>query len=49
MSVQFVLPNGEVVPVPQDVVSQGNAAQQGFYDLQLERLQAEQPAVPAEE
>lgn len=54
MSVIHILPNGDVVPVPQDVVSQGNAAQQAFYDLQLERIKAESvlpeaPAAPVEE
>lgn len=48
MSTNFTLPNGEVVPVPQDVVAQGNAAQQSFYDLQVARLAAEtEPAEPA--
>jgi hypothetical protein len=41
MSVQWVMPNGEVVPVPRDVVSQGKAAEQAFYDAQLARLEAE--------
>ncbi len=41
MSVVHIMPNGDVVPVPADVVSQGNAAQQAFYDLQLERIKVE--------
>jgi len=39
MSVTFIMPNGERVPVPMDVVAQGNKAQQSFYDLQLERIE----------
>lgn len=42
MSVHHIMPNGEDVPVPADVVSQGNAAEQAFYDLQLARIEAEQ-------
>ena len=46
--VQHIMPNGEIVPVPMDVVSQGRAAEQAFYDLQLSRLAAEAaPAVGA--
>ncbi len=41
MSVQWIMPNGEVVPVPQDVVSQSREAEQAFYDLQLVRIEAE--------
>jgi len=41
MAVQFIMPNGEVVPVPEDVSAQGNEAQQSFYDLQLQRLEVE--------
>ena len=48
MSVQYKMPNGEIVPVPQDVVAQGNAAQQAFYDLQLARLGIEAASMPAE-
>ena len=39
--VQYKMPNGEIVPVPQDVVSQGGAAEQGFYDGQSERVAGE--------
>jgi hypothetical protein len=39
--VTYIMPNGERVPVPQDVVSQGPAAEQAFYDGQLARLAAE--------
>lgn len=46
MSVIHILPNGEAVPVPQDVVAQGNEALQAFYDLQCERLKVE--AAPAQ-
>lgn len=41
MAVRYIMPNGEVVPVPQDVVSQGPAAEQSFYDNQMARLAAE--------
>ena len=49
MSVQYVMPNGEIVPVPQDVVSQGPAAEQAFYDNQLARLAAEVAIEPEPE
>lgn len=39
--VVHVMPNGELVPVPEDVVAQGNPAQQAFYDNQLARLAVE--------
>lgn len=42
--VRFVLPDGDVIPVPADVVSQGNAAQQAFYDSQIARQAVEAPA-----
>ena len=41
MGVQHVMPNGDVVPVPQDVVAQGRAAEQAFYDAQLARVKLE--------
>lgn len=41
MSVCHVMPNGEVVPVPQEIVSKGRVAEQGFYDGQMARLLAE--------
>lgn len=47
MSVQYVMPNGEVVPVPPDVLSQGNAAQQAFYDNQVARIAAEKAETAA--
>ncbi len=48
MSTTFIMPNGEAIPVPQDVVAQGNAAQQSFYDLQAQRIALETaPAEPA--
>lgn len=49
--VQFLMENGEIVPVPVDVVSQGGPAMQSFYDNQVARIQAEaapvSPATPA--
>lgn len=42
MSVVHIMPNGEAVPVPMDVVSQGHAAEQAFYDAQLARVEMEQ-------
>jgi len=48
MAQNYVLPNGEVVPVPREISSQGLAAEQSFYDLQIERLKVESaPASPA--
>ena len=48
MAQNYVLPNGEVVPVPREVSSQGPAAEQSFYDLQVERLKVETaPVEPA--
>jgi len=41
MATTFILPNGEHVPVPADVVSKGHEAEQGFYDGQIARLAAE--------
>jgi hypothetical protein len=45
--VTFILPNGEQVPVPADVVGTGAAAEQGFYDGQIARLAAEAASVAA--
>jgi len=48
MAQNYILPNGEMVPVPREISSQGVAAEQAFFDLQLERLKAETaPAAPA--
>lgn len=41
MSVVHVLSNGELVPVPVEVVAEGRAAEQSFYDNQELRLKAE--------
>lgn len=41
MCVQYQMPNGEIVPVPMDVVAQGREAEQAFYDNQLARIAAE--------
>lgn len=49
MSVIHILPNGEAVPVPQDVVAQGNEALQAFYDLQVKRLEMEAVDAAAQE
>ena len=49
MSVQYIMPNGEIVPLPMDVLSQSHAAQQAFYDNQLARIAAEAPAPAPEE
>lgn len=46
MSVIHILPNGEAVPVPVEIVAEGRAAEQSFYDNQVKRLEAEaQPTV----
>jgi len=39
--IQFRLPNGEVVPVPQSIQGEGDVAVQGFYDGQAERVAGE--------
>lgn len=50
MSVVYIMPNGEEVPVPMDVVSQGHAAEQAFYDNQMARIAAEaEPVAEPEE
>lgn len=51
MSVVHVLSNGEQVPVPVEVVAEGRAAEQSFYDNQELRLKAEaaSSAAPAVE
>lgn len=41
MSVNHTLPNGEIVPVPQDIVAKSRVAEQGFYDGQVARIIAE--------
>lgn len=46
MATQFQI-NGEIIPVPEDVVSQGKTAMQGFYDGQVARLQTEAQPAPA--
>lgn len=38
MSVQYRMPNGELVPVPIEIVAEGNAALQSFYDNQSKRI-----------
>lgn len=48
MSVFHTMPNGEVIPVPPEVVAQGSAAQQAFYDLQLQRIATEAPVATSE-
>ncbi len=45
MSTTFIMPNGEEVPVPPDVVSQGLRAEQAFYDAQLARIAVEDAAL----
>lgn len=48
MAQNYILPNGETVPVPREISAQGLAAEQAFYDLQVERLKVESaPAEPA--
>lgn len=47
MSVQYIMPNGEIVPVPQEIVADSLVAQQGFYDGQLARLVSEGAVSPS--
>ena len=42
MGVTWTMDNGEEIPVPQDILSQGIEAQQAFYDNQVERIRMEQ-------
>lgn len=41
MGVTWTMPNGEEIPVPQDILSQDLPAQQAFYDLHIERIKRE--------